>query len=253
MTEHPVGFSVCPHDTAKHVVEWFHFNTYLQRKLGCGMHFEPKESFLLEQTDVLSGGIQLVYANPLSACLYIQEMGFIPVARPVNLYDETMLIGRRGVGVPQKKPLAIASASGEIITHTLGIGLLEALHIPHDDCHFVATDTHVQSMHAVLKGTADLAFVFNDTWNNVADTTRAELEVLAESHEQLAFHCFLVAPEWAHRKDEIQQILVDMKNESKGKLILVSLDLEGFEPLTPEAMDTLQTLMVYYNTLFNSA
>lgn len=245
--------SVCPHDTAKNAVEWFQFNTYLQRQLGCAIHFEPKDSFILEQTAVLSGGFHITYANPLSACTYIQELEFIPVAKPVNLYDETILVGRKGIGFPEKRPLAIRSASGEMITHTLGLSLLDKLKVPRSDCEFKFVDTHLKSLHAILKGEADLAFVFNDTWNNISESARKELEVIAETDDRIAFHCLLIAPEWAGRKEEIQNILVNMKNDSKGKLILVSLDLEGFEPLTEDAMDTLQTLLVYYNTIYNAA
>ncbi len=245
--------SVCPHDTAKHVVEWFQFNTYLQRKLDCAIHFEPRDSFILEQTAVLSGGHQIVYANPLSACTYIQELEFIPVARPIGLYDETILVGRAGVGIPEKRPLAIASASGEIITHTLGLSLLDRLKVAHEDCAFSFVDTHLKSIHAVLRGQADLAFVFNDTWHSLSEGARKELEVIAETDEQLAFHCFLIAPEWAERKDAIQAILVGMQDDPKGQAILASLDIPGFEPLSEDAMDTLQTLMVYYNTLYNAA
>lgn len=244
--------SVCPHDTAKHVVEWFQFNTYLQRKLDCGIHFEPKDSFILEQTAVLSGGHQIVYANPLSACTYIQELDFIPVARPVDLYDETILVGRAGAGIPEKRPLVIATASGEIITHTLGLSLLDKLKVAREECEFHYVDTHLKSIHAVLRGQADLAFVFNDTWHSLSEGTRKELEVIGETDEQIAFHCFLIAPEWAERKDDIQSVLVGMKDDPKGQIILESLDMRGFEPLTEDAMDTLQTLMVYYNTLYNA-
>jgi phosphonate transport system substrate-binding protein len=244
--------SVCPHDTAEHVADWFQFNTYLQRRLNCTIHFEPRDSFILEQTAVLSGGFHITYANPLSACTYIKELGFIPVARPVNLYDETVLVGRRGCGIPEKRPLTVRSASGELINHALGLSLLDRLKVPHGDCRFDYVDTHLKSLHGILKGEADLAFVFNDTWNNISAGARKELEAIAQTDDQIAFHCVLIAPEWAHRKEEIQDLLVNMKTDSKGKLILVSLDLEGFEPLTEDAMDTLQTLMVYYSAVYNA-
>ena len=245
--------SVCPHDTAKHMVAWFQFNTYLQRKLDCGIHFEPKDSFILEQTAVLAGGFHITYANPLSACTYIQELGFAPVAKPIGIYDETILISKAGAGVPQHRPLTIASASGEAIAHVLGLSLLDKLKIPREECRFKFVDTHLKSIHTVLKGEADLAFVFDDTWHTLSESTRRELEVVAETNDQIAFHCFLIAPEWAARRDEIMNVLVGMKDDPKGRLILDSLDLQGFEPLSEDAIDTLQTLLVYYNTIYNAA
>ena len=248
------NLSVCPHDTAKHVVEWFQLNTYLQRALGCDIHFEPMDSFILEQTAVLSGGYPLAYANPLGACTYIEEMGFIPVARPIGLYDETVLVGTKDGGIPDKTPLTIASASGETITHILGLSLLDQLGIPRDSCQFVSEETHLKSIHAILKGKADLAFVFNDTWDNLSEGTRSQLDILGQTNEQVAFHCFLIAPEIAEEyKERLQSVLVGMKDDPKGRLILDALGLQGFEPLSEDAMDTLQTLMVYYNTIYNAA
>ncbi|TCS73487.1 phosphonate transport system substrate-binding protein [Sulfuritortus calidifontis] len=244
--------SVCPHDTAKHMVEWFQFNTYLQRQLDCPIHFEPIDSFILEQTAVLSGGYQLCYANPLSACTYIQELDFIPIVKPIGLYDETLLVARKSAGIPEQRPLTIATASGELITHTLGLSLLEGLKIPQAECEFKVVDSHMRSIHSVLKEQAALAFVFNDTWHNLSESTRAQLDILAETRDQIAFHCFLIAPELTERKEEIQSLLVAMKEDPKGRHILESLGLQGFEPISEDAMDTLKTLMAYYQALYNS-
>ena len=48
--------SVCPHDTAKNLAGWFLLNTYLQRRLGITMRFEPSENFNAEREQVLAGG-----------------------------------------------------------------------------------------------------------------------------------------------------------------------------------------------------
>ena len=87
-------FSVCPHDTAKFVIEWFHFNTYLQRKLNCKIHFEPQDNFLIERKNVLNGDFHLVYANPFSALVFMQQLNYLPIAKVVDLYDETIIIAR---------------------------------------------------------------------------------------------------------------------------------------------------------------
>jgi hypothetical protein len=242
--------SVCPHDTAKHMVEWFYFNTYLQRRLGHGIHFEPQDNFNAEREAVLAGGYHLVYANPFSACAFIQELGFIPIAKVAGLYDETLLISRQGEGLPEGRPIRVASASDKLIVHTLGLSVLENLGIHREYCEFKLVGNHMKAAHAVLKHDTDLAFVFNETWHSMSDTSRQEFNMVAESSDGIAFHCFCISPEWAERKEEIRQTLVAMNDDTKGKAILDSLDFhQGLEALSEDAMDTLQALLVYYNTL----
>ena len=55
--------SVCPHDTAKNIAAWFLINTYLQKRLGLSMRFEPSDNFHAEREQVLAGyGIARVRA-----------------------------------------------------------------------------------------------------------------------------------------------------------------------------------------------
>jgi phosphonate transport system substrate-binding protein len=250
MQEEKCLLSVCPHDTAKHMVEWFHFNTYMQRKLGCSIHFELQDNFNVERDAVLNGHYNIVYANPFSAGAFIQELGFIPVAKGVGLYDETLVVTRANEAIPSDRPLKVASASDKLIVHTLGMSVLEQLGIHREECAFKFTGNHMKAAHAVLKHEADVGFIFNETWHGMADNTRNEFDLIAESHDGIAFHCFLIAPEWAHRKEDVQHILLAMNEDPKGKAILDSLDfLNGLEALSEDAMDTLQALLVYYNTL----
>lgn len=240
------NLSVCPHDTAKHMVEWFQFNTYLQRKLDCAIHFEPQDSFLVERQNVLGGGFQIVYANPFSALMFKQELGYIPVAKVSDLFDETILVARAGAGVPTHRPLKISSATDKLIVHTLGLSLLDTLQINRGECEFKLVGNHMKAAQAVIKGEADLGFVFNETWNGMADSTRQELEVVAASADQVAFHCFCIAPEWAERQEQVQQILVDMKSDPKGQAILDALHFKSLEALTGNALDSLQDLHTAY-------
>ena len=115
--------SVCPHDTAKNLLGWFTLNTYLQRKLGTGIHFEPQDNFLLERKAVLEQEHHVVvYANPYSALCFASDKGFVPVARPVNVVDETIVVARAGAEVPAAP--RIASATDKLIIHNLGLQVL---------------------------------------------------------------------------------------------------------------------------------
>jgi phosphonate transport system substrate-binding protein len=236
--------SVCPHDTAKNSTAWFFLNTYLQRQLGQGIHFEPRESFLDERQQVLAGGHHLVYANPYSAFVFAQMLGFVPVARPVGVFDETVLVAPAGDALPTQRPLRLASATDKLIVHALGLSLLPGLGLSAGDCSVDFVGTHVKAAHAVLQGKADLGFVYNETWQGLADSSRAALQVLGETKTRQAYHCFCVAPDWADQRERVQAILCGMKDDPKGQRVLEDLNRPaGFEPVGPGDLQALRSLV----------
>ena len=115
----PFKLSVCPHDTAKNLLGWFTLNTYLQRNLGIGIHFDPHDSFLEERQAVLDRPHHVVYANPYSVLCFARERGFVPVARPAGIVDEAIVVARPGA--PRGAALRIASATDKLIIHDLGL------------------------------------------------------------------------------------------------------------------------------------
>lgn len=235
--------SVCPHDTAKNLVGWFFINTYLQRRLGCGIHFDPKENFIKERDAVLGGGYRIVYANPYSAAIFKRSLGFIPVARPSNVFDETVLVCAADAGIPQHWPIKVASATDKLIVHALGLTLLERFQIAQSDCEFQFAGTHMAAAQAVLQGKADLGFIYNETWNGMADRTRKGLRALGETESRRAYHCFCIAPEWNDKLDKIREILCSMHESAAGLRILQDLHFTRFEPADEKDLDAILTLI----------
>jgi len=237
--------SVCPHDTAKSVYGWFFLNSYLQPRLGIRLGFEPQESFLAERADVLGGGYDLVYANPYSAVVFSREQGFVPVARPVGIVDETFLVARPDVAPPADgRRLRISSATDQLVVHRLGLTLLSRIGLREDAVDFVYTGNHLAAAKAVIDGQADLGFVFNETWNGMSEYSRTELRVLTRTAQNLAFHCFMVGPAFADRLDDIRTVLTSMSADPEGTDILAELGFRaGLQPALPAELKALEGLI----------
>jgi len=236
--------SVCPHDTAKNVAGWFFFNTYLQRNLGVDIHFEPRDGFLEERELVLKGGYQIVYANPYSAAVFKTLLGYLPVAKPRGIFDETFLVGKEDQNGLEQRPLLIASATDKVIVHAQGISLLEKLGVPLSDCEFQYTGTHIKSVQALIQDKTDLCFVFNETWNGLSKSTSQGLKVIAETSSQQAYHCLCILPVWNEKSEKIQQLLCTMQNNDQGKRVLDELKFsQGFEPIDPSGLDEMIKLL----------
>jgi phosphonate transport system substrate-binding protein len=229
-------FSVCPHDTAKNLVGWYVLNSYMQRKLQENIHFEPAETFTSERAAVISGDFQIVYANPYSALLFAQQKGFVPVARVAGLNDETLLVSRRDRSLPAHGEVLIASATDQLIVHPLGETLLTGVGLERHRVRYRFVGTHLKAAQEVLRGEADAGYVFNETWRGLANATRDGLQVLAETHDGTAFHCFCVGPGWADRVDLVRSMLLDMNTDAKGQDILAELGFARLEAIDAAAL-----------------
>jgi phosphonate transport system substrate-binding protein len=233
--------SVCPHDTAKNLLGWFTLNTYLQRQLGLTISFSAEDNFLVERQKVLEQDVHIVYANPASALCFAREKHFVPVARPLGLVDEALVVAPAGGSVPEAP--RIASATDQLIVHALGLRILKSVGIDAGRATFVFTGNHLGALKAVLQGEADLGFVYNETWSGVSEHTRSGLRVLGESRDGQAFHCFMISPAWADKRQVVQSVLCAMHLDPAGQRVLKDLQFTALEPVTEAAIEKLGELM----------
>ncbi|NTW50572.1 MAG: phosphate/phosphite/phosphonate ABC transporter substrate-binding protein, partial [Chlorobiales bacterium] len=103
--------------------------------------------------------------------------------------------------------------------------------------------THLLAAQAVIHEKADLGFVFNETWNSLNETSKKMLEVVGQTRNGDAYHCFCVSPSWAEKRGQLQAVLCGMKDDPKGKRVLDELGFSGFEAVAENALDSLVTLM----------
>ena len=72
---------------------------------------------------------------------------------------------------------------------------------------------------------------------------RAELQVIGESHDGHAFHCFMVAREWADKCEAIQNILCGMHLDPAGLRVLDDLKFTRFERIGEDVLAPLGKLI----------
>lgn len=243
--------SVCPHDTAKNLAGWYLLNTYLQRNLGCDIHFNLQDNFIIEREAVLTGGYHIVYANPYSALEFAEKLGFIPVARPIGVFDETLVIVRRGTKPAELAKPKIATATKGLIVHALGCMEMKKLGKDPAAFEFIMAGNHLKAVQAVIKGEADIGFVFNETWNGMNANSRESLEVIAESRDGYAFHCFCISPEWQDKKARLLEILTGMQQDQNGGArILEDLKFKGFEPVPDDTIAHLESIIAQVRSCY---
>lgn len=244
--------SVCPHDTAKNLAGWYLLNTYLQRNLDCDIHFNLQDNFIIEREAVLTGGYHLVYANPYSALEFAEKLGFIPVARPIGVFDETLVVVRKGTKPAELAKPKIATATKGLIVHALGCMEMKKLGKDPAAFEFIVAGNHLKAVQAVIKGEADIGFVFNETWSGMNANSRESLEVIAESRDGYAFHCFCISPEWQDRKTRLLEVLTGMQRDQNGGVrILEDLKFKGFEPVPEDTIAHLESIITQVKACYS--
>jgi len=199
---------------------------------------------MAEREAVLKGGYHLVYANPYSAMEFSEKLGFIPVARPISVFDETIVVSRKGTKLLELGSPKVSTATKGLIVHALGCAELRKLGKDPGSCEFIIAGNHMKAAQAVIKGDADIGFVFNETWNGMNASSREALEVIGESREGNAFHCFCVSPEWADKKPRLLEILSGMQQDAgSGDRILEDLKFKGFEAAPENTIALLEKIV----------
>ena len=243
-------FTVDPNYSGKNLPGWFLMNTYLQRHLGETMHFQPCEGFDSCRQAVLSGAFDLVYANPFDWVQYVQKLGFQPVAKPRDHFDEVYLCTLASGpihGYADLPPrIRIASAHEGTLIHMIGLFLMDKAEIDRARLDFVYAGSYQGVLKALLQGKADVGFLFDEVYAGASGLIRERLRVLDQSDDAFAFHAFCVGPRLASKMGLLQDVLLGMNDEPRGQVLLQDLGFPGFEAVTPEEVECLTTLAEEY-------
>ncbi|NJP05203.1 MAG: phosphate/phosphite/phosphonate ABC transporter substrate-binding protein [Chloroflexaceae bacterium] len=234
-------FMVCPHDTIHNPERWYELERYFIARLGTEVLFEMAIDFLDFQENVPKADI--VYTNPSDRISILKAHGYVPVARPMNTYDEVVLVASTEVANPSINSLQgaeIATVTSLIPTH-LSFDLLHRQGIKAGALH------HKESWQAVISSVwnheVEFGFVYKDTYDHLSDHGKSLINMFYVSDERKAFHTLEISPRLADRKSEIEQLLLGMDADAAGQTLLQTLDIEKWLPVTDEEMGIMEQLM----------
>lgn len=240
------NFTVSPDFNPVHLSGWFIFNTWLQKSLGEGIHLELYNDTTKLRQAIADDAIDLIYVNPYEATVLVREKGFIPVAAPAQASDEAIVAVRADSPVQQVEQLSAGvriAATADPDVHRMSMIMLEPADLSAGNVEFVQRDTYVQVAKELIQGQADLGFFLAETYNDLSSMIRQQLRPLLASQIRTIHHVLLIGPRFSQRRDDLQKILVAMTEDAKGKGVLDSLALRGWQPLEQEDMEFMIDLM----------
>jgi phosphonate transport system substrate-binding protein len=244
-------FTVSPDFTPDHLSGWYIFNTWLQKQTGEAIHLEMYNDFPNQRAAIQSDKIDLIYANPFDAAMLVREKGFLPLARAEGVSDEAIIAVNADsqiADVAELPPGTRVAFTEDPDVRLMGMIMLE----PGDlDCHNtvpVLADNYVLVAKQLLKDEADVGIFLAEAYDGLSAMVKKQLKILVRSQISVIHHALMIGPKLQGRRDEIQQILINMHNDEKGMGVLISLGFSGWKIVEDEEMEFLIDLMDTLNT-----
>lgn len=239
-------FTVSPDFGPSQIAGWQIFNTWLQRQLSEGIHFELYDSFDQQHQAIKADKVDLIYANPYDAAMLVRDKGFIAIAKPKGKADEAMVVVNAESdikSVEDLKPGTKVATTDDPDVHVMGMIMLEPADLNTDNVEITQCDSYILVAKQLIRGTCDVGFFLEDTYRDLSSMVREQMHSLVTSQIQIIQHVLLVGPELFNRKDELLQSLESMSSNEKGQGVLDSLGIQGWELLEQEEVEFMIDLM----------
>ena len=227
--------TVSPDFPPQQIAGWYIFNTWLQNRLGMGIHLELYPDFPSQREAILNDKVDLVYANPYDAAMLIREKGFRVLVRPKDKRDEALIAAKADApfeSVEDLTPGIRLAATIDPAVYLLGMMMLEPAELDEENIHVQRVESYPIAAKLLIRGEADIAFFLKEAYEELSSLTRRELKVLVRSQIGDLFHVFLVGPRLADKADAIRSVLLEMSADAKGQNVLETLGFPGWEAVS---------------------
>lgn len=247
----PYVLTVSPDFPPAQIAGWYIFNTWLQRQLGVPIHVDLFDDFASQRTVIQDDGIDLIYANPFDAAMLVREKGFAAIARPLHKSDEAIIAVAADSPVKRIEDLApgirIASTDDPDV-NLIAMIMLEPADLSAQNVQTHTVDTYVLVAKRLLQGKADVGFFLRDAFETLSGMIQRQLRELIRSEIHVIRHVLLASPRLQEQHEPLRRILPAMSTDPKGKGVLESMGLQGWEIQEQEDTEFMIDLM---DTLVN--
>ena len=239
-------FTVSPDFTPDHLSGWYIFNTWLQRQTEAAIHLEMYDNFRIQREAIEEDSVDLIYANPYDATMLIRDKGFLPLAKPTGISDEAIIaISAENLAedVAHLGDKIKVAFTDDPDVRMMGMIMLEPGDFDSSNMDLETVDTYVLVAKEIIQGKSDVGIFLAEAFDSLSMMVKKQLRVLVRSEISVIHHSLMLGPKLADRRDEFQQILLEMNSNEKGKGVLESLGFSGWEIYDEEEAEFMIDLM----------
>jgi len=244
-------FTVSPDFTPDHISGWYIFNTWIQRQMDTAIHLEMYNDFQTQREAIEKDQIDLIYANPFDAAMLVRERGFQPLAKASGESDEAIIAVNAENLVEDiahlNEGIKLAFTEDPDVK-MMGMIMLEPGDLDASNITPVLSDTYVLVAKHLLKGEADAGIFLAEAYDGLSSMIKKQLRVLVRSQISVIHHSLMIGPKLLDKKEQFQQVLVDMHADEKGLGVLNSLGFNTWEKVEDDEMEFMIDLMDTLNT-----
>jgi ABC-type phosphate/phosphonate transport system substrate-binding protein len=242
-----LNFLIAPDFAPERFAGWHMLNTALQRRSGIHLHLLTPASAAEQARVIEQDQADLVYANPFDAAGMVRERGYLPFARPCEVYDEIVIACAAGSAAQRVEDLAagarIALTDNKDV-QLIGLRLLEPADLGEADLTWVPVDSYQAAARLAIRGDVQASFFLAQAFASLSRITRSQLRVLVESSIHDISHVLLAHPRVAGQLPAIRQALLGIGADAAGRDVLEALGLPaGFEAMAQEDAEFMIDLM----------
>ena len=238
--------TVSPDFPPAQIAGWYIFNTWLQRQLGVQIHVELYQNFSSQRIAIQNDGIDLIYANPFDAAMLVREKGFTAIATPMHKSDEAIIavaVDSAVQCIEDLKPGIRIATTDDPDVNLISMIMLEPADLSAHNVETQTVDSYVLVAKQLLQGQADVGFFLRDAFETLSGVIQRQVRELIRSEIHVIRHVLLLSPRMHALHGELQQMLLMMNDDIKGKSVLQSLGLLGWEAQEQEDTEFMIDLM----------
>ncbi len=244
-------FTISPDFSPEFIPGWYIFNTWFQRHTGEAIHLEMYDHFSSQRAAIQADKIDMIYANPFDAAMLVREKGFVPLVRAKGVDDEAIIavsINSPVEDVDELLPGTRVASTDDPDVRLMGMIMLEPGDLDSTNIEPLTVDNYVLVAKHLLKGDADVGIFLAEAYDGLSSVIKRQLKVLARSEIGVVHHALMIGPALHSRRDELQQLLVNMDQDEKGRGVLSSLGYTAWQDVDDEEMEFMIDLMDTLNT-----
>ncbi|MDQ7090551.1 MAG: phosphate/phosphite/phosphonate ABC transporter substrate-binding protein [Methylococcales bacterium] len=233
-------FTVSPDFSPDYLSGWYLFNKWMQQQTGLKIKLELYSDFYAQRIVTYSNEADLVYVNPFDASMLVRDKGFLPLAKVAGNYDETVIVAHNESSINSlddlKPDLKLAMTEDPNI-NMIGMMLLEAIDLEEDNIKKTIYDNHVLIVKNLLEDKMDAGLFLAKAYDELSWVVKKQLKILLQSEIGELHHTFLISPNLAEKKDEIQSLLINMDKNREGQDVLKSLGFDAWITIDDREME----------------
>ncbi|PIT52232.1 hypothetical protein BHC44_08335 [Snodgrassella alvi] len=242
-----INFLIAPDFPPEFYAGWHFLNTSLQRLIDAPVHLFMASNAEEEQQEIDNDNVDIIYANPFNASKLIRDLGYLPVVRPVNRFDEMIIASAAESEIKSLKdikPGMSVLCTENYDVKLIALRLLEAVDIEEKDLTWVKSESFSAVARRLIQHEGDIGLFMSSAYHKLTSITRSRLNLMIESKINDLYHVVLLHPRNSGMLETLQNAFSSMNKTVSGEMMLEDLGLhDGFDVLKQEEIELLIDLI----------